>query len=96
MKKLTIIIFLLILLGCDKHKEEYCLKCTEGFYIDKVDGALSGGGYLYSTILIERFTTIECSDTYVGPYRISGQAFNPQDGTDYNWSYKDCIEYQNQ
>lgn len=80
----------LSLLGCNQGTEEFCLKCVETFYRDEAGGKIANGGYFYKTIFLREVTTIECNDDYVGPYKINGQADDPQDGTDFNWSYKEC------
>lgn len=78
--------------GCSRNPKEYCLKCTEEFYRDESLGKITTDGYLYETILIESHTTIECSDEYIGPYTINGQAHRPDNGEDFNWSCKKCVE----
>jgi len=93
MRKLLIIAVILSLWGCSSDiEEEYCLRCTETFNRDVSFGKLTTGEYLYRTVLIQEVTTIECSNSYVGPYKINGQADRPNDGTDFEWSYKRCID----
>jgi len=90
MRKLLIILVALAILGCDQ--EQYCVKCTETFYRDENLGPIVGGGYVYSSVFIREVTYFECTDDYIGPYIINGQASNPKDGTDFYWSFKKCVE----
>ncbi len=91
MRVLLISILVIILLSCERKEEEFCLTCTELFYVTEPEYCECGGWFYNDTFLREK-TSIECSSIYRGPYTIHGRADNPENEQDFYWSYKECVD----